>query len=45
MKIGYWMDRLLEQVDNLNLLDKKIDNIEHSVKQLPATEQGMLIVK
>jgi len=39
MKIGYWMDRLLQQVDNLNLLDKKIDNIEHSVKQLPATEQ------
>ena len=33
MRIGFWMDKLLGQVDSLSLLDKKLGNIEQKVKE------------
>ena len=37
IRIGFWMDKLLGQVDSLSLLDKKIGNMEKNVKDIPST--------
>ena len=38
MRIGYWMDRLLDGVDQLSLLDRKVGQIEEKVKTIKPEE-------